>query len=74
MLQRSQERGLPDAPRSGSVPDRLEVLQRRTQIFHERTMPIIEYYEYCHRLLTINGEQPPDIVTQEILEKLNCSS
>lgn len=66
MLQRSQERGLPD--------DGPEVLQRRIQMFHERTMPIVEYYEYCHRLLTINGEQPPDLVTQEILEKLNCSS
>ncbi len=35
-------------------------------------MPILEYYEYCHRILTINGEQPPDLVTQEILAKLNC--
>ena len=62
MLERSQERGLAD--------DRLEVLQRRIQMFRDRTVPMLEYYQYRNRLLTINGEQPPDLVTQEILSKI----
>jgi len=62
MLERSQERGLAD--------DRLEVLQRRIQMFHQRTVPMLEYYQYRNRLLTINGQQPPDLVTQEILSKM----
>jgi adenylate kinase len=50
--------------------DHPEIVQRRINLFYERTIPILEYYGYRQRLLTINGDQPPEMVQQEILQKL----
>ncbi|MGD1918478.1 MAG: adenylate kinase [Pleurocapsa sp.] len=62
MIQRALDRGM--------VDDRLEVIKRRVQNFQEFTIPILEYYSYCQRLLNVNGEQSPDLVEQEILSSL----
>ncbi|MGK7901029.1 MAG: adenylate kinase [Hormoscilla sp.] len=51
--------------------DRSEVIQRRIQLFYDRTMPMMEYYDWRQRLLKINGDQMPDQVQQEILAKLS---
>ncbi len=50
--------------------DHPEIVQRRIDLFHERTIPILEYYDYRQRLLTINGDQSPEQVQQDILQKL----
>jgi adenylate kinase len=50
--------------------DQPEIVQRRLNLFYERTIPILEYYGYRKRLLTINGDQLPEQVEQEILQKL----
>jgi adenylate kinase len=50
--------------------DQPEIVQRRLNLFYERTIPILEYYGYGKRLLTINGSQSPEQVQQEILHKL----
>ena len=50
--------------------DRPEIVQRRINLFHECTIPILEYYGYCNRLLTINADQSPEQVQQEIVQKL----
>ena len=63
MMERSLNRGLSD--------DRTEVIQRRIYNFQENTIPILEYYSYGNRLLTIKGEQSPNAVEQQILEKIN---
>ena len=63
MTQRSLERGLAD--------DQADVIQRRIANFEKFTIPILEYYDYCQRLLTINGEQSPDVVEQEIMSNLS---
>lgn len=65
MVQRSIERGLPD--------DRMEVIERRLQNFQENTIPLLDYYSYRSKLLTIDGEQTLDRVTQEILAKINIT-
>ena len=65
MTERALSRGLSD--------DTADVIQRRIQNFQEYTIPILEYYDYCQRLLTINGEQSPDAVQQEITQQLNIS-
>ncbi|NET60003.1 MAG: nucleoside monophosphate kinase [Symploca sp. SIO2E6] len=58
-------------PQTNSPPDyHPDIVQRRIDLFHERTIPILEYYGYRHRLLTINGNQSPEEVNQEILEKM----
>ena len=50
--------------------DRPEIIQRRINLFHECTIPILEYYGYRKRLLTINGDQSLEQVQQEIVQKL----
>lgn len=51
--------------------DQPEIIQRRIKLFTERTMPMLEYYEYRQRLLTINADQSPQQVQQAILQQLN---
>ncbi len=62
MVNRSLERSLPD--------DHPEVVQRRVELFYDRTIPILEYYDRSRRLLTINGDQSPAEVQQTILDLL----
>lgn len=58
MVSRSLGRSLPD--------DQPEIVQRRVELFYDRTVPILEYYDRRRRLLTINGDQLPEIVQQNI--------
>lgn len=62
MVSRSVGRLLPD--------DQLEIVQRRVELFYDRTLPILEYYDRRHRLLTINGDQSPEQVQENILTLL----
>ncbi|MDY7013409.1 MAG: nucleoside monophosphate kinase [Cyanobacteriota bacterium] len=50
--------------------DQLDIVQRRIKLFQERTIPILEYYEPRQKLLTVNADQPPELVEQEILQNL----
>ncbi|MBW3584868.1 MAG: nucleoside monophosphate kinase [Cyanobacteria bacterium 0813] len=59
LLSRSSERDRSD--------DHPEILQRRLDLFHERTIPLLEYYEYRNKLLTVDGDQSPEQVQQDIL-------
>ena len=63
LISRCIDRSRPD--------DGPEIVQRRIELFYERTIPILEYYEYRQKLLTINGEQPIIQVQQQILQQLN---
>ncbi|MEG5135956.1 MULTISPECIES: adenylate kinase family protein [unclassified Microcoleus] len=66
LLSRSIERDRSD--------DEPEILQRRLDLFEERTIPLLDYYEYRHKLLTINGDQSPEQVQQDILKSLEVNS
>lgn len=63
MVNRSLGRSLPD--------DQPEIVQRRVELFYDRTVPILEYYDRRRRLLTIDGDQPKDRVQQAILALLS---
>ncbi|MBD2452325.1 nucleoside monophosphate kinase [Nostoc sp. FACHB-152] len=65
MVSRSLGRSLPD--------DQPEIVQRRVEIFYDRTVPILEYYDRRRRLLTINGDQIAEMVEQNILNLLLSS-
>lgn len=74
MMSRSLGRSCPlqGTDHCGSrLDDQPEIIQRRINLFYERTIPMLEYYEYRQRLLTINADQTPDQVQEEILQKLN---
>jgi adenylate kinase len=58
MINRSLARSFTD--------DQPEIIERRLQLFQERTIPILEYYGWRDQLLTINGDQPQESVQQEI--------
>jgi adenylate kinase len=62
MVSRSLGRLLPD--------DQPEIVQRRVELFYDRTVPILEYYDRRNRLLTINGDQSPEEVQQSIMTLL----
>jgi adenylate kinase len=62
MVNRCLGRSLPD--------EQPEIVQRRIELFYDRTIPILEYYDRRRRLLTINGDQSPDLVHQHILNLL----
>jgi len=65
MVSRSLGRSLPD--------DQPEIVQRRVEIFYDRTIPILEYYDRRRRLLTINGDQLPEVVLHSILTLLEAA-
>jgi adenylate kinase len=64
LLRRSIDRARSD--------DHPEILQRRLDLFHERTIPLLEYYEYRNKLLTVNGDQSPEQVQQDILKLIEA--
>lgn len=63
MVSRSLGRSLAD--------DQPEIVHRRVEIFYDYTIPILEYYDRRRRLLTINGDQMPEMVEQKILNLLS---
>lgn len=65
LVQRSMERSRPD-----DTPD---AIQRRIDLLYERTVPILDYYDYRHRLVKVNGNQPIDAVQQEIRQAIASS-
>jgi adenylate kinase len=58
LIERSLTRARPD--------DNPDALQRRIELLYERTIPILDYYDYRQRLLKIDGYQPPDAVESAI--------
>ena len=46
------------------------IQQRLLENFQKFTVPILEYYHHSDRLLTIDGESNPEVVTQEIVTQL----
>jgi adenylate kinase len=59
MVNRSLGRSLPD--------DQPEIVQRRVELFYDRTVPILEYYDRRRRLLTIDGDQQTEVIVQKII-------
>jgi adenylate kinase len=53
--------------RSDDTP---QVVQRRIALIHERTRPILDYYGYRQRLLTVNANPPVEAVQEAIRAKL----
>ena len=47
--------------------DKMETVTHRIRVYHEQTQSLIDYYRQQGILLEINGEQPVDNVTSDIL-------
>jgi adenylate kinase len=57
------------ARRRGS-DDTEAVIERRLQVYLDKTVPLIEYYADREWMITVDGAQPPDAVHEEIVRQL----
>lgn len=71
MKSRILGRASSDSDESCRLDDQPDIVERRIELFQERTIPILEYYEQRSRLLKVSGDQTPEQIQQEILQKLN---
>jgi adenylate kinase len=53
--------------------DKRSTAERRLQVYFNQTMPLIDYYKKQGLLLEINGQQPVEKVTQDIIESLRAA-
>ena len=51
--------------------DTQAVIERRLQVYLDRTVPLLEYYAGREWMFTVDGSQPPDAVHQAIVARLH---
>lgn len=51
--------------------DREDVIRQRLEAFDKQTRPVIDHYAKQGRLLRVDGDQPPEKVFEQILDKLS---
>jgi adenylate kinase len=51
--------------------DREEVIRERLDTYERQTKPVAEYYQQLGRVVAIDGEQPVDVVTANILQEID---
>lgn len=60
------------AEQEGRTDDSRAVIQHRLDIYERETKPLLDYYRAQGILLTIDGDQPPDVVTKDIVTALDA--
>lgn len=50
--------------------DKLETVENRIRVYTEQTSPLIEYYQQKNLLVEVDGTQPIEAVTQELMAVL----
>lgn len=50
--------------------DKAEVVSKRIRVYFDQTMPLVEHYEAAGKLIKIDGTQPVEQVTKELLTAL----
>lgn len=68
---------LPTCQKCGAVlyqrdDDREETVYNRLKVYTEKTAPLIAYYEAEEKLITVDGDQAVDAVTESILKGLGA--
>ena len=56
---------------AGRVDDTPEVIEKRLRLYEQETAPLIAYYRDRKILLSVDGAQPVDAVTRDILASLD---
>lgn len=51
--------------------DTVETVKKRLQVYAEKTLPLINYYREQNKLVEIQGDQPKEKVTKDLLAALN---
>jgi adenylate kinase len=52
--------------------DKVETVTKRIQVYHDQTLPLIDYYKERGLLVEVNGTQPIEEVTQELIHALKA--
>lgn len=55
----------------GRADDNEEVIRRRLEVYREQTAPLIDFYRDRQQLICVNGDQPLDEVTAELLNVID---
>ncbi len=50
----------------GRVDDKEDVIRNRLEVYREQTEPLIALYAKEKRLKSVDGDQEPDLVTDEL--------
>lgn len=66
LVRRLVERGAA----SGRSDDNLDVINHRLDVYDEKTLPMLEYYNAREKLITVNGARPIDEVTWSVTVQL----
>ena len=51
--------------------DKEKVVRKRLEIYRKTTFPVIDYYRGKYKFIFLNGADPVEIVTQNIIERLH---
>lgn len=54
----------------GRADDTETVIRNRLKVYREQTAPLIDFYQDCHRLIHVNGDQQLEEVTQALKKLL----
>jgi adenylate kinase len=58
---------------SGRIDDAsADVIRHRLEVFHEQTVPLLDFYEADGRLVTVDAAPPPEDVFHEIIERIEA--
>ena len=52
------------------VDDGVEIVRERLKVYRRQTEPLVDYYSTRPTFRSINGNQPPDVVTAQVHEAL----
>jgi adenylate kinase len=66
----SVNRLLGRSSREGRADDEEAVIAHRLEVFERETLPLVDFYDSLGLLIRIDGEQPVDQVTRDIVEGL----
>ena len=54
--------------------DNEEVIRKRMEIYHKSTKPVLEYYKKKNKVISVNGSQPVEKVTKEIITAIESKT
>lgn len=70
----SMERLLKRAKIENRSDDKIPAIKQRIQVFHQKVLPVVDYYRQQGKLLTIDGTPDIDTIHQDILSKISPQS
>ena len=52
------------------IDDGVEIVRERLKVYHRQTKPLVDYYSARPSFRSIDGNQPPDVVTRQVDDAL----